>query len=68
MVRLNERYIMDKDGNRVEVVLSIREWEGLLAELEELSDVRAYDKSKAGDNPSVPFDDAVSELERRRSA
>src|SRR4051812_27203746 len=43
MATLTERYVVDHQGNPVSVLLDIHEYHALLAELEELESVRAYD-------------------------
>lgn len=47
MIKLKERYIVDEKGNRVGVLLDIEDYHKLLAELEELESIRAYDAAKA---------------------
>jgi hypothetical protein len=43
----NVYYITDERGNRVSVVLPIKQWQQVLDELEELDDIRLYDGVKA---------------------
>jgi hypothetical protein len=64
MVPLKERYVVDEHGNRVAVLLDIEDYRNLLAELEELESIRAYDAAKASDDRAVPFEQAVAEIER----
>lgn len=65
--RVKERYLTDEYGNRVAVVLEISEYDRLLAELEELEDVRAFDAAKAKGEKPIPIDRAIVEIERKRS-
>ena len=44
---LHPQYIIDEHGKRVSVVLSIQQWQQVMDELEELDDIRLYDKVKA---------------------
>jgi hypothetical protein len=60
------RYLVDKDGNRLGVVLGINDYEKLLDEAEELESIRAFDKAKACGEEPVPFERGVSEIEQRR--
>jgi PHD/YefM family antitoxin component YafN of YafNO toxin-antitoxin module len=60
-----ERYVVDRNGNRVGVVLNMAEYERLLADLEELESIRAFDRAKASGEPRIPFERAVTEIERR---
>ena len=43
----NTQYITNKKGKKISVVLPIREYEKILSELDELSDIKAYDKAKS---------------------
>ncbi len=61
-----ERYVVDEQGNRVAVLLDIAEYERVLQELEELESLRAYDAAKASGDEAVPFEQAVTEIERGR--
>jgi len=49
------------------VVLPIRSYKKILAELEELEDLRAYDRAKARKSESIPFKQAVKEIALLRS-
>jgi hypothetical protein len=64
---LHERYVVDEDGNRVEVILSLEEYKAILAALEELECIRAYDEAKVEGGEAVDFEQAVSELEQQRA-
>ena len=57
---------MDADGNRIGVVLDIAAYRKLLAELEELETLRAYDAAKASGDEVIPFEQVVDEIERQR--
>lgn len=66
MAHLKERYLVDEKGDRVGVLLNIEEYRKMLAELEELESIRAYDAAKASKDNAVPFDQAVREIEQKR--
>ena len=66
MTEFKEHYIVDGKGNRVGVLLSLEDYHRLLAELEELELIRAYDTAKASGDEAIPFDQAVAEIERER--
>jgi hypothetical protein len=57
---------VDDKGNRVSVVLDISDYQRLLEEVEELESIRAYDAAKASKEEAIPFEQAVSEIEKRR--
>ena len=66
MPRSKEKFIVNKRGRRVSVILDVREYEEMLADLEELDSVRAYDRAKASPDEAVPFEQAVEEIESQR--
>jgi hypothetical protein len=66
MIQLNERYIVDAKGNRIGVVLDIKDYRKLLEALEELESIRAYDAAKASSDEAIPFEQAIAEIERNR--
>jgi len=62
MVRVHPKYVVDEKQNRKSVILPVAEWEHVVEDLEELDDIRAYDKAKAGPQDAVPFGQAVREI------
>lgn len=66
MSLVNKTYIVDEKGNRVGILLDMEEYRNILAELEELEFIRAFDAAKASKDEAVPFDQAVREIEQKR--
>ena len=60
MIKLHEKYVISSHGKKVNVILPIAEFQKLLAELEELEAVRAYDKAKAFHDEAIPFEQTGS--------
>jgi hypothetical protein len=63
---LQEKYITDRQGNRIGVLLEIEEYQKLLEELEELEAIRAYDNAVLSDEEEMPFEVVVAEIENSR--
>ena len=59
-----ERFVVDKHGERVAVLLDIWEYEKLLAELEELESIRAYERAKRSGNEAISIGNTVDEIEQ----
>ncbi|MBU1707186.1 hypothetical protein KKG05_06610 [bacterium] len=59
MASFSERYIVNKKGEQVGVLLDINEYRSILAELEELESIRAFDAAKASKSKAIPFKEAV---------
>ena len=66
MLTVHTQFITDKQGNKISVVLPIKEFEQLLEELEELEDVRLFDAAKASNEETIPIDEAFSQIETER--
>ena len=66
MVTIHPKYLVDEKQRRKAVVLPVAEWERILEELEELDDIRAYDEAKEGPQESIPFEQAVREVEAEK--
>ncbi len=50
-----ERFIVDARGRRIEVILPFDRYEEMLAQIEELDEIRAYDAAKASGEKPVAF-------------
>ena len=68
MVTVHPEYVVDKDKHTKAVLLPISEWEQIVDALEELDDIRAYDEAKASPQDSIPFDQAVREIQEGNDA
>lgn len=64
MVTLHPEYVIDEKQHRKAVLLPVSEWEKVVEELEDLDDIRAFDKAKSGDQETIPFDQAVREINK----
>jgi len=66
MTDRQEQFVVDKEGNRIGVVLKIEDYQKLLAEVEELESMRAFDEAKASGEKPLPFERAIAEIEARQ--
>ena len=64
MVTLHPEFVVDDQQNRKAVLLPVAEWEQVVDELEELEDIRLYDSAKKSSGESVPFEQAIQEIEQ----
>ena len=62
----HERFVTDKDGKRIAVLLDMDEYAALLQELEELEALKAYDTAKSDPDDAIPLDQALAEIEQDR--
>ena len=66
MLAIKERYVIDENGARISVLLDVDDYRRRLEELEELECIRAYDAAKAAAEETIPFEQAIAEIERAR--
>ncbi len=65
MLTINPKYITDQAGNKISVVISVKEFEAMVEKIEELEDIKLYDQVKLSNEPSIPIDEAFEILEQR---
>ncbi len=59
-------FITDNKGRKISAVLPIKKYEQLLEELEELEDIKAYDKAMKKKLEFVPLQQAFKEIDISR--
>jgi hypothetical protein len=63
----NPRYRTVKRGQKVSLELTVKDYEKLMEDLEELESIRAFDAAqRAGESP-IPLKQAIREIERTRA-
>jgi hypothetical protein len=62
MELLKEKYIVDSNGNPIEIILPIDYYKQLIEEIEETEELKAYDKAKSEGDEFVDFDSAMLKL------
>ena len=67
MRKIKEKFVVDRSGKRVSVLLETEDYESILRDLEELEEIKAYDRAKNAPDKVVSFEKAVSEIERERT-
>jgi hypothetical protein len=64
MAPVHLQYVVDEKQCRQAVLVPLDEWERIVDELDELDDIRAYDKAKSTSQETVPFEQAVREIQQ----
>jgi PHD/YefM family antitoxin component YafN of YafNO toxin-antitoxin module len=64
MFTLHPQYVIDENQRKSAVILPLAEWEQIVEEMEELEDIRAYDAAKSDNQESIPFEQAVREIQQ----
>ena len=60
---IRENYIIDKNGRKIAVQIPIKMYEKLVADSEELDEIKEYRKAKAHKGNAMPFEQAFREIE-----
>ena len=63
MNALHPQFVVDENQTPTAVLLPIPEWQQVVEDLEELDEIRAFDLAKAGSQETIPFEQAVREIE-----
>jgi len=63
MLILHPEYVVDKQQHRKAVLLPVSEWVRVIAELEDLDDIRMFDTAKTGPQEAISFETAVREIQ-----
>lgn len=58
-----ENYLVDKKGRKVAVQLPIKVYEKLIADSEELDEIREYHEASLHKGDAIPFEQAFKEIE-----
>ena len=66
MLTVHPQFITDNAGKKISVVLPMKEFRTIMEKVEELEDIRDYDKAKASNEPSIPIDKAFKLIEAKR--
>ncbi|HEY9341400.1 MAG TPA: hypothetical protein VIQ23_07445 [Hanamia sp.] len=53
------QFLIDAKGKKTGVFLSMKDYKKLMEELEELDDIKAYDKAKKKNEKTIPLRDAI---------
>jgi PHD/YefM family antitoxin component YafN of YafNO toxin-antitoxin module len=66
MLRVHKDYLIDERGEKKAVVVPFSEWHKIKEALEELDDIRAYDKAKSQPSEPLPFYEAIKRIRKRK--
>ena len=66
MTLINENFVTDAKGKKIAVLLPIKDYKKIMEELEELEDIKAYDKAMSRKQEFIPLEKAIKEVEATR--
>ncbi|MCU0326893.1 MAG: hypothetical protein MUF45_16905 [Spirosomaceae bacterium] len=62
-MQLHLNYVTDSKGKQLFVQLPVKEFEQIMADLEELEDIKAYKKAKKNQGKLIPIEEAFALIE-----
>lgn len=63
---MKNQFVTDNQGQKVAVILSMKDYEKMLDELDEYECIKAYDKAKARKQEFIPAADMFKAIEQNR--
>jgi len=63
---MKTQFITDDKGKKLAVILPIKDYNEMIEELEELEDIKLYDKAKKDKDEALPIDEAFELIEQKR--
>ena len=63
---MKTQFVTDDHGNKLAVILPIKEYNKMVDDLEELEDIKLYDAAKKGKQEFVDAEQAFKEIEEAR--
>lgn len=61
-----QQYITDDHGKKLAIILPIKDYRKMLEDIEELEDIRLYDKAKKSKQEFIDAQQAFKEIEENR--
>ena len=68
MLTMHPEMVIDRKRKPTAVLLPYAEWNRVMADLEELEDIRAYDRAKSRRDVAIPLEQAVEALRKKKPA
>lgn len=65
-MKIKEKFITNEKGEKVSVIISIKDYKEIVTRLEELEEIKLYDKLKSEDDELITFGKAIEEIEKFR--
>jgi len=63
---MTTQFVTDNHGNKIAIILPIKEYNKMVDDLEELEDIKTYDAAKKSEQEFVVAEEAFKEIEKTR--
>jgi PHD/YefM family antitoxin component YafN of YafNO toxin-antitoxin module len=61
---MKTQFITDEKGNKISIVIPLKEYSRILEELEELNDIRMFDEVKERKEKSLPLEEYLNQRQK----
>ncbi|MEX2335672.1 MAG: hypothetical protein WD555_00200 [Fulvivirga sp.] len=63
---MRRQFVTDDHGQKLAVILPIKEYNKMVDDLEELEDIKLYDAAKKGEQEFIDAEQVFKEIEKKR--
>ncbi len=63
---MKTQFLTDEKGNKISVVIPLKEYKRILDDLEELEDIRLFDEVKAKNEKSIPLEQYIKSRQKKK--
>ena len=63
---MKTQFITDEKGNKISIVIPLKEYSRILEELEELNDIRMFDEVKERKEKSLPIEEYLNQRQKKK--
>ncbi len=64
---MKKQFVTDDQGNKVAVILPIKDYQKILDALEEIEDIKLYDEVKARSEEAIPFNEYLQKRKQKKN-
>jgi len=65
---MKSQYVTNAEGEKIAIILPMREYEKMMDDLDEYACIKAYDKAKARKQEFVPAEEVFKAIESKRKS
>ena len=63
---MKNQYVTDSHGEKIAVILPIKDYKKMMEELEDLEDIKLYDEAKSEKGKSIAFDTYLKQRKAKK--
>ena len=63
---MKTQFITDEKGNKISIVIPLKEYSIILEDLEKLNDIRLFDEVKSRNEKSLPLEEYLNQRQKKK--